>query len=328
MTFGMKDWGCDQAAAADITHAFLDAGGNFIDTADMYSSGVSEEMTAAAIRGKRRDELVLATKAWFRMGPTPNAKGLSRKHLVEALHDSLRRLQTDYVDLYQVHGPDPFTPIDETMRTLESFIQSGKVRYIGCSNYYGWQIVKSNAVADQHGWSRFVSGQHMYNLLRRDIEREILPACASEGLGMLCWSPLAGGMLTGKYTDQSGPPPDSRVGVRANIDLPRYWNAQSFAVIDELKAIAAQLDKTPSQVALSWLLQDRRVTAAIVGARAAEQLKDNLECGDWDLPAEFRDRLSEVVPFQHGYPREWIDTTWQNIAGQEEFAPWEVEVRP
>jgi aryl-alcohol dehydrogenase-like predicted oxidoreductase len=151
MTFGMKGWGCDQATSKEITHQFIEAGGNFIDTADIYSDGTSEEFVAAAIADHNRDELVLATKCWFRMGSTPNAKGSSRKHIMEAAHQSLRRLGTDYLDLYQLHGPDPWTPMEETMRAIDDLVSSGKVRYVGCSNYYGWQIVKANAISQQFG---------------------------------------------------------------------------------------------------------------------------------------------------------------------------------
>jgi aryl-alcohol dehydrogenase-like predicted oxidoreductase len=318
MTFGMAGWGCDEAAAVDVTRTFVEAGGNFIDTADMYSAGVSEEITGRAIRPFRRDDLVLASKCWFRMRGTPNAKGLSRKHILEAAHDSLRRLDTDYLDLYQVHGPDPFTPTEETLRALDDLVRAGKVRYLGCSNYYGWQIAQSNGLADRLGLTRFISGQHMYNLLRRDIEREVLPACASEGMGLMCWSPLAGGMLTGKYDPQAGPAAGSRIDLRKEIDLPRYWNDDSFRLIEELRCVAKEVERTPAQVALAWLLHDRRVAAVIVGSRSAEQLSASLVAGDWDLPEPLRQRLSDVVPFPHGYPKEWIDITWGNIAGQEE----------
>ena len=324
MTFGMKDWGCDAAAATAIANKFIDAGGNFIDTADMYSDGLSEEMLGEALQTQDRDRLVLATKCWFRMGDSPTAKGLSRKHLNGAIEASLRRLRTDYIDLFQVHGPDPFTPMEETMRTLDDLVRSGKVRYIGCSNYYGWQIAKANGIADRMQLARFVSGQHMYNLLRRDIESEILPACADLGMGMLCWSPLGGGMLTGKYQREQGPAPESRVGVRAEIDLPRYWNEDSFRVIDEVVAVAQLTGKTPAQIALAWLLHDRRVTSVIVGARTAGQLADSLVAADWDLSDELHERLMNVVPLALGYPREWIDLTWGNISGLEEFKPWEV----
>jgi 1-deoxyxylulose-5-phosphate synthase len=324
MTFGTEGWGCDRSTSIDITRRFIEAGGNFIDTADMYSLGVSEEIVGEAIRDFRRDDLVVATKCWFRMNNSPNAKGLSRKHMQEALDASLRRLGCDYIDLYQVHGPDPFTPMEETMRALDEFVRSGKVRYIGCSNYFGWQIARANGLADRYGWSRFISGQHMYSLLRRDVEREILPACAAEGLGMLCWSPLAGGMLTGKYRGQKRPAEDSRIGLRSEIDVPRYWNEDSFQVVDEVLEVARSTGRTAAQVALGWLLGDRQVTAVIVGARKVSQLDDSLGAGDWDLPAELRTRLASVVPMVHGYPREWIELTWENIAGMEEFKPWEM----
>ena len=313
MTFGMSGWGCDQQEATAITNRFLDAGGNFIDTADMYSAGVSEEMLGNTIAGHKRDDLVLATKCWFRMGTSPNAKGLSRKHVIEAVDESLRRLQTDYIDLFQVHGPDPHTPLEETLRALDDQVRAGKIRYLGCSNYFAWQIVKANGISDQKQWERFVSAQHMYNLLRRDVEREILPACLDQGMGMLCWSPLAGGMLCGKYDKSEGPSKDSRVGMRANIDLPRYWNDESFEVIDELIQIAREVEHTPSQVALAWLLKNRGVTAVIAGARTEQQIEGSLAAGDWSLSDELFQRLADKVPFALGYPQDWIDITQSNV---------------
>jgi len=317
MTFGTPEWGCDKATSIEITNRFIESGGNFIDTADMYARGVSEEFLGAAIAQHDRDALVIATKCWFRMGTEPNAKGLSRKHIMAAAHDSLRRLGTDFIDLYQIHGPDPYTPIEETMRALEDLVSSGKVRYIGCSNLYGWQLVKANAIAQQNGWSKFISGQHLYNLLRRDIEREVLPACADQGMGMLCWSPLAGGLLTGKYDTTKDPDKDSRLGLRARVDIPRYWNETSFKIIDEVKAVANDVGKSPAQVALAWLLYDSRVASVILGSRKVEQIADGMECGEWDLPKEQYDRLREVVPFSPGYPQEWIELTAGNTTGSE-----------
>ena len=223
-----------------------------------------------------------------------------------------------------MHGPDLFTPLDESLRALDDLVRCGKVRYLGCSNFFGWQMVKANAVAEKHGLTKLISGQHLYNLLRRDIEREVLPAAADQGMGMLCWSAIAGGLLAGKYDQKSGPPKDSRVGQRANIDLPRYWNDDSFRVIDEVKAVANETGKTAAEVAMAWLLGDRRVSAVIVGAKRAEQVTEWLPVGDWDLPSALRDRLTNIVPFFHGYPREWMETTFGNIAGGEEFPPWEV----
>ena len=319
MTFAAKDWGCDREAALGIVRSFLAKGGNFIDTADMYSAGVAEQWLGEAVKDSPRDSLVIASKCWFRTDPSPNARGLSRKHIIEACEASLRRLSMDYLDLYQVHGPDPFTPVEETMRALENLVQAGKVRYIGCSNLFAWQIVKMNAAAS--GGETFISGQYLYSLLRRDAEREVLPACDDQGMGLLCWSPLASGMLSGKYRGQATPDPASRIGTRAAIDIPRYWNDASFRVVDEVLAVAKEEGKSPSQVALSWLLGDQRVTAPILGIRTLDQLEDNCASGDWDLPEPQRKRLADVVPFQHGHPKEWMDTTFPGSKGKPEFDP-------
>ena len=321
MTFGMKDWGCDQQVANQIVDGFIEAGGNFIDTADVYSSGVAEEMLGTALKQHHRDDLVLATKCWFRMQDTPNAKGLSRKHILEAVEASLKRLGCDYIDLYQVHGPDWFTPMEETMRALDDMVRQGKVRYIGCSNYYAWQIVKANAIAERLGLERFVSGQHLYNLVRRDIEREILPACADQGLGMLCWSPLASGFLSGRYARNAELPEGSRISFRKNIDVPRYFNDSSFDVVDELKKLSAETGKAPSQLALAWLLFDHRVTSVIIGPRTVAHLEDSLKVADWNLSPEHHELLENSGSFSHGYPLEWVELGYGNIAGNEEFPP-------
>jgi aryl-alcohol dehydrogenase-like predicted oxidoreductase len=310
MTFGMKDWGCDQDTSTAITNRFVEGGGNFIDTADAYSTGVAEQMLGQAMREHRRDDLVIATKCYFRMSAAPNARGLSRKHIVESCDGSLKRLGTDYIDLYQIHGPDPHTPIDETMRALDDLVRQGKVRYLGCSNLHAWQLVKANAAADHRGLERFCSGQYLYNVIRRDVERDILPACADQGLGLICWSPLASGMLTGKYQRADAPADGTRIAHRAKMDTPRYWHDDGFKVVDEVVAVAKALGKTPAQVALAWLLHDVRVSAVIIGARTVEQVDDNLVVGDWDLPDTEYDRLAAAVGFNLGYPDEWIQVTY------------------
>lgn len=328
MTFGNSQWGCDQATATQITRTFVEAGGNFIDTADLYSSGVSEEMLGVAIRDMKRDDLVIATKCWFPTGETPNARALSRKHITEACDASLKRLGTDFVDLYQIHGPDPYTPVEETMRALDDLVRTGKVRYVGCSNLYGWQIVKANAAADLMGLERFVSAQHLYNLIRRDIEREILPACDDQGMGMICWSPLASGMLTGKYQGKEEPDPDSRFGIQAAMYLPRYWWKDSLSLVDQVVATANEVGKTPAQVSLAWLLADERVTAPIVGARTVDQIEDNLVAGDWDLPAETRNQLTKAMPLKLGYPKDWMVNSFANTFGKAEFEPHHTQRLP
>ncbi len=288
-------------AAQTITDRFIEGGGNFIDTADLYAGGQSEQMLGKAISRHRRHDLVLATKGWFRTRPGANNKGLSRKHLIEAVDDSLRRMQTEYIDLYQMHGPDPYTPWEETLRALDDLIQSGKILYLGCSNFYGWQIVKCNAIAERMQVPRLISGQHLYNLLRRDIEREILPACADQGMGLLCWSPLASGLLSGKY-DRKGPSEDSRVGRRAAIDMPRYWNDQSFQIIDAVVAMAAKTNRllVSTLAYLAWEIS--RVASVIVGIKNEQQMQEALVSGDWELSPEDRQSLTNCVPFSLGYP--------------------------
>ena len=320
MTFGMDDWGCDRDTSFAIINRFIEAGGNFIDTADMYSFGGSEEILGQALSEHSRDDLVLASKCYFRMKDTPNAKGLSRKHITESCQASLQRLGTDYLDLYQIHGPDPYTPIEETMRTLDDLVRQGLVRYIGCSNLFAWQLVKANGIAAKLNLETFCSGQYMYNLIRRDVEREILPACADQGVGLLCWSPLAGGFLTGKYTKATEPEQGTRIAIRG-FEQPRYWHDAGFKIVDEVKAIANQQDKSPAQVATAWLLHDQRVTAVIIGTTKLAQLEDNLVAGDWDLSDADCRRLADVAAFNPGYPQEWIELTYPDTFDGAEFGP-------
>ena len=321
MTFGNKEWGCDQETSNTIVRRFIEGGGNFIDTADMYSGGESEKMLGQALKEHKRDTLVIATKCWFPSDPAVTARGLSRKHIVESCEASLRRMDIDHIDLYQFHGPDPYTPIEESLRAADDLISAGKIRYLGCSNFYAWQIAKTNGIAALKEYEPLVSAQHLYNLLRRDIEREILSACDDQGLGMICWSPLAAGMLTGKYRDQSQPDAQSRIGIQASIAMPRYWFDDALKLIDLVVEIAGKLDRTPSQVALAWLLGDRRVAATIVGARRVDQITENLVAGDFDLPTDIRQELTDAMPLKLGYPYEWMATTYPNTFGKAEFEP-------
>ncbi len=319
MTFGNKEWGCDKKTSIDLTNRFLEAGGNFIDTADMYSQGESESILGEALKGKRRDDLVIATKCFFRMNSSPNAKGLSRKHIMEACEASLRRLQTDFIDLYQIHGPDPHTPFEETMRALDDLVRQGKVRYVGCSNLHAWHILKANGISRLMNLEPLVCGQYQYNLIIRHVEREILPACEDQGMGFICWSPLAAGMLTGKYKHTDRPEEGTRVAITAEFTLSRYWHDRGFAIIDAVMMAAEETGKTPAQIALSWLLHDRRVTSVIIGSRKPDQLADNLHIGDWDMPDELWSRLEETAAFDHGYPRSWMDSVYPRTFGEEEF---------
>jgi len=321
MTFGNAQWGCDQDVSSGIVRKFVEGGGNFIDTADGYSGGESEKMLGVALKDYNRDSLVIATKCWFPSGNAVTQRGLSRKHIVEAVEASLKRLETDYIDLYQFHGPDPYTPLEESLRAADDLISAGKVRYLGCSNFYGWQIAKTNGIAALKDYEPLVSAQHLYNLIRRDIEREVLPACEDQGLGMICWSPLAAGMLTGKYRGQAEPEAGSRHGVQAAITVKRYWSEDSNAMIEKLVEVAARLGKAPSQVALSWLFGDARITAAIIGAKRVEQVAENMEAGDFDLPPDIWQELTDAMPLNMGYPYEWTDINVNATFGKSEAEP-------
>jgi aryl-alcohol dehydrogenase-like predicted oxidoreductase len=270
----------------------LYAGINFFDTADVYSEGLSEEMLGKAL-GKRRKDIILATKVRGKMGPNPNDVGLSRHHIIEGCNASLKRLGTDYIDLYQVHNFDPDTPLEETMRALDDLVRLGKVRYIGCSNFSGWQLMKALAISDKRGWERFVTLQALYSLLARELENEMVPLCLDQGLGILVWSPLFGGFLSGKY--RRGKPQPK--GTRLSGSQPRFLpvdEKRGFDIVDELDKIAKAHKASVAQAALNYLLAKEGVSSVIIGARTPEQLEDNLKTTDWELTAEEVARLDEM----------------------------------
>lgn len=294
MNFGTsKSAPCDETEARRIIDAFLGAGHNFIDTANMYTQGQSEEIVGRAVKG-RRDSVVIATKARGPQGPGPNDVGLSRRHLTKAIDDSLRRLDTDYVDLYQCHFPDADTPIEETMATLDGLVKAGKVRYIGCSNYSGSQIVEAQWAADRIGGTPFVSLQPRYSLLARQIEDDVLPTCGRHGLGTLVYSPLGGGVLTGKYQRDVAPGVDTRIGRWSSLGRDMSIPDGHFDIADAVVAIATELGTTPTAVALGWVLGRRGVTSVIIGPRTFDQYEANMMGFDLQLPADAVKRLSDV----------------------------------
>lgn len=306
MTFGQEGWGCDEATAAELVAAFVANGGNFIDTADVYSEGRSEQFLGRALIGRSRDDLVIASKCFFRQGASPNSRGLSRKHILAACEASLRRLNTDYIDLYQVHGPDPVTPIEETLRALDDLVRQGKVRYVGCSNLYAWQLVQANLLARQQGMTEFCCAQHLYNLITRDVEREILPACQSLGLGFICWSPMAGGMLSGKYSQTASPIEGSRIAQRAKMEVPRFWHERGFRITEGLRRVSERMGVPAQKLALAWLLGAPGVTAVIAGVRTVAQVLENCEAGSYDLEASVWRELNDLAEYDQGYPANWI----------------------
>jgi aryl-alcohol dehydrogenase-like predicted oxidoreductase len=282
----------DATGAARQIDLCLDAGVNVIDTADIYSDGVSEEILGRVLRG-RRNRILLATKARFTMGVGPNDAGLSRHHLMEACEASLHRLQTDHIDLYQVHQWDGQTPLEETLDALDTLVRSGKVRYVGCSNYSAWQVMKALCVSERRGMQRFVSQQIHYTLQAREAEYELVPLALDQGLGILVWSPLAGGLLSGKYRRDREAPAGSRH--LSDWDEPPVYDSERLHdIVDVLVETGEAHGVSAAQVAIAWLLGRPGVSSVVIGARTDEQLADNLAAAELELSAEERSRLDEV----------------------------------
>ena len=281
-----------------IVDVALDSGVNFIDTANIYSRGLSEEYLGAALEG-RRHEVVLASKGRSPMGDGPNERGASRYHLMGALEDSLRRLRTDHVDLYQIHRFDETTPMDETMRTLDEMVGSGKVRYIGASNYQSWQICRSNDLAERYGWEPFVTIQPHYHMLEREVEREIVPYCRAFNIGILPYFPLAAGFLTGRHKLGEEPPSDTRAaaGGGARRYIGRYATEENFATVASLTAWASERGHTIVDLAIAWLLGEPLVSSVIAGVSKVEHVAPNARAGEWKLSA---DDLGEVRAILEG----------------------------
>jgi aryl-alcohol dehydrogenase-like predicted oxidoreductase len=265
---------------------------NFIDTADVYTEGHSEEIVGKAIKG-RRDDIVLATKVRGRTSSDPNGEGLSRKHIMRNLEASLKRLGTDYVDLYQVHRVDPTTPLKETMAALSDLVRSGKVRYIGCSNFPAWQLEKALRISEVQGLEAFATVQPRYNIIDRDVERELLALCVEEGIGVIPYSPLAGGVLTGKYRPDRPAPEGSRGQLRPAM-VSRYLSPRNQAILQELEKVSSETKTTMSQVGLAWLMANPAITAPIIGASKLEQLEENMGVLGHPLPADALARISAV----------------------------------
>ncbi len=310
-TFGgggefFKAWGAtDVKEAKRLIDICMDSGLNFFDTANVYSRGLSEEILGQAIEG-RRAQMLLSTKATFPMGDGANERGSSRQHLTAALNASLKRLKTDYVDMYFMHGWDAHTPVAETLDTLNGFVQSGKVRYVGCSNFPSWHLMKSLAYADQHGLARYAAHQAYYSLVGRELEFEHIPFALDQGVGTMVWSPLAGGALSGKIRRDKPAPKDSRLG---QINFVKYNDETLFNVVDVLDSIGKERGKTVAQVALNWILRKPTIANIVVGARNEEQLKANLGALDWKLTNEevgLLDKASApVIPYPNWHQKDF-----------------------
>ncbi len=293
MTFGADEWGCDEKESHNIIRAYLEAGGNMIDTADVYTGGRAEEIIGSILSEFPRDEVLIATKSYFPKSQKPNQFGGSRKRLIEACETSLRRMKTDYIDLYYIHGPDPVTPFEETLRSLDDLLSQGKIRYVGVSNLFAWQLAKMNGISALRGYEPLTAGQYLYNLIRREPEREIIPACVDAGVGMFCYSPLGGGLLTGKYKGQKEPAEGSRMAHRRKIDGGRFWHENGLRVTSLVETASKDSGIPMAKLAIGWPLRQRFVTSMVLGVRTTDQIKQNLEHGDWDIPEDVWQTLEE-----------------------------------
>ncbi len=303
MTFGGDT---DEETAGRMLDRFAASGGTLIDTADGYQDGRSEEILGRWLAGRSREDLVIATKVFHRTGPGPNDRGLGRKHLIAAVEGSLRRLRTDYLDLYQAHVFDETTPLEETLSTLDDLVRAGKVRYLGASSFSGWQLQKSIALARQAGREAYVCLQPLYNLLDRDAEWELVPLCLAEGLGLIAWSPLRMGLLTGRYrrgmTEPLSGSRIERLNAGGDPAWSRYAGEPTWRVLDALDKVAAETGRSVAQVALRWLLQRPGVTAPIIGARTLEQFDDNLGAVGWSLDHDQLETLTTASERELPYP--------------------------
>lgn len=307
-TFGgggelFKAWGAtDVAEASRLVDVCLEAGLTMFDSADIYSQGMAEEILGAAIKG-RRDKVLLSTKGTFRFGEGPNDVGSSRHHIVRAVEGSLKRLGTDYIDLYQLHGFDAQTPVEETLRALDDLVRAGKIGYIGCSNFSGWHLMKSLAVSDRYGYSRYCAHQAYYSLVGRDYEWELMPLGLEQGVGAVVWSPLGWGRLTGKIRRGQPLPAGSRLNSKLAVDVgPPVADERLYNVVDALDAVAAEVGKSVPQVALNWLLQRPTVSTVVIGARNEEQLRQNLGAVGWNLTPEQVAKLDAASAVTLAYP--------------------------
>jgi len=295
MALGTNAFGtrADEATSIRIVHAALDAGINLVDTADMYGNGESERIIGKAIRD-RRSQVVLATKGVSRMGDGPNDAGASRQHILAAVDASLRRLGTDCIDLYQLHWWDNETPLEETLETLNDLVRWGKVRYIGCSNYAGWQIVKAIGIQERRGFARFISHQPEYSPVNREIEREVIPACLAEGVGQIVYYPLAGGLFTGKYRRGEAPPQGSRAVTQGERFVNRWLTDRNFALMERLAELAVEAGMSLLHLVLAWIMARPGITAAIVGATRVEQVLENAGACGVRLTPELIQRVDEL----------------------------------
>ncbi len=286
LNFGAPQWGCESAESSAILRSFVEGGGNFIDTANVYAGGAAEEIVGRFLREVPREQIVLASKASMPVGSQPNLFGASRKHILAACEASLRRLQTDYIDLYYLHGPDPVTPLEETLRAYDDLVRQGKVRYIGVSNLFGWQIATATGIALRFSLAPLVAGQYIYSPIHRELEQEVIPAAVAGGISLTCYGVLGAGLLAGKYKGMAEPAKGSRMQLRMQMDGGRFWHPRGHQAAQAIQAVSERTGVPMARLAIAWPLGRKFVSAVVLGISTRGQMLENLAAGDWDMPRE------------------------------------------
>jgi aryl-alcohol dehydrogenase-like predicted oxidoreductase len=286
LNFGAPGWGCDAAEARAILKAFIDGGGTFIDTANVYAGGTAEEIVGGFLQEVPRERIVLASKGCMPVGSEPNLFGASRKHILAACEASLKRLRTDYLDLYYLHGPDPVTSLEETLRAYDDLVRQGKVRYVGVSNLFGWQVATATGVTQRLGLAPVVAGQYIYSAIHRELEQEVIPAAAAGGIGLTCYGVFGAGLLAGKYVGMAEPPAGSRMQKRMAMDGGRFWHANGHRAAAAIQAVSKRTGASMAKLAVAWPLGRKFVSAVVLGVSSRAQMLEDLTAADWDMPRE------------------------------------------
>jgi len=326
MTFGAPDWGCDEKESHAVINKYIEAGGNTLDIADIYAGGRSEEIVGTLMPELNRDGLIIASKFTLPSGPTVTQFGANRKQIISSCEKSLKRLKTDYIDLYHIHVPDPITRMEETLRAMDDLVRQGKVRYTGASMFFGWQLTKAQGVSTALGLEKMVAGQYIYSLIHRELERETIPAAVDAGIGITCFSPLGGGLLTGKYRGQEEPAPGTRASFRTGVDGPRFWHPRGYETAEIVADVSEKSGIPMAKLAIAWPLGRKFVTSVIIGAKTVAQLEENITPADWDLPQDVWDELEERTRPEEEYMTWYSKFNYNTFFKAGEFHEADVEL--
>jgi 1-deoxyxylulose-5-phosphate synthase len=326
MTFGAPDWGCDEKASHVIIKKYVDMGGNCLDVADIYAGGRSEAIVGSLVPELNRDGLIIASKCSLPSGPASTQFGANRKQIISSCEKSLKRLKTDYIDLYHIHVPDPVTPFEETLGAMDDLVRQGKVRYTGCSMFFGWQLIKAKAVSAGCHLEKMVAGQYIYSLIHRELERETIPAAIDAGIGITCFSPLGGGMLTGKYRGHEKPINGSRAAFRSEVDGPRFWHTKGYQTAEIVRDVSEKSGIPMAKLSIAWPLGREFVTSVIIGVRTIDQLEANMAPADWDMPQAVWEELEKRTRPEEEYMTWYYKFNNQRFLKASEFHDGKVDL--